>query len=103
MFRRLMGLRIVELRRARGWTQDELAQRSGWSRPLLSQVERGIASVAADRLLELCEALGPGVEPGDLLPTVEAVTAHENDSALLKRRPDKRVRSRRAESDSEPR
>ena len=36
-----MGKRIRELRKARGWNQDDLAQHSGLGRTYISNVERG--------------------------------------------------------------
>jgi len=38
-----IGRIIAQLRRAKGWTQTELAERAGISRALLSTLERGVA------------------------------------------------------------
>jgi transcriptional regulator with XRE-family HTH domain len=35
------GLKIKEMREAKGWTQEELAQRSGLSRPHIAKIEAG--------------------------------------------------------------
>lgn len=38
----LFGQRVRELRLSRGWSQDELAERSGIDRTYVSGVERGV-------------------------------------------------------------
>ena len=47
-----IGARLRDLREARRWTQAELAQRLAMSQPQVSQVERGLASLSAEQLLE---------------------------------------------------
>lgn len=58
-----MKLRIKDLRLARGWTQEALAERVGLSVPYLSQIERGAnRKQPGARLLGLfAEALGCSV------------------------------------------
>lgn len=55
---RRLGLRIKALRQARGLTLDQLAQRSGVSRAMISRVERGESSPTATLLDRLCVGLG---------------------------------------------
>ncbi|MFD2264557.1 helix-turn-helix domain-containing protein [Lacibacterium aquatile] len=53
-----LGERLADLRIARGWSLDELAERSGVSRATLSRVERGETSATAVMLGKLCAAFG---------------------------------------------
>lgn len=43
-------------RARRRWTQDDLAQRLGWSRAMVSDLESGRRKVAADDIPGLCGA-----------------------------------------------
>lgn len=53
--------RVREIRRAREMTQDDLARRTGLSRPYISEIERGrLASKTAMR--RIARALGVGFE-----------------------------------------
>lgn len=53
-----IGMRIRQLRVARGLTLDELATASGVSRAMISRIERAEASPTASLLARLCAALG---------------------------------------------
>ncbi|NLR98603.1 helix-turn-helix domain-containing protein [Rhizobium sp. P38BS-XIX] len=55
---RAIGVRIKELRIARGLTLDELANASAVSRAMISRIERAEASPTASLLSRLCAALG---------------------------------------------
>src|SRR5919204_1594139 len=58
--------RLKELRRALGWTQQDLSRASGLSRSYISRLEMGdIALPSSDRLRALSSALGTA--PDDLL------------------------------------
>ena len=50
-------LPIVEARRARGWSQRELASRAGVQQPVLARLERGDTDPRASTLLKLARAL----------------------------------------------
>lgn len=53
------GRRIAEMRRARGWSQTELALRIGVSRQQVMRYEtRGIQNMRVRRLARLCDELG---------------------------------------------
>lgn len=67
---RLVGRRVRTGRIDRGWTLDQLAQRSGVSRRMLVNVEQGSTNPSMATLLRLSEALGIG------LPTL-VDTAHD--------------------------
>ena len=52
-----IGGQIRELRKRRGWTLKQLAERSGLSVSFLSQVERGLSSPSISSLSAVAEAL----------------------------------------------
>ena len=54
--------KLKTARIARGWTQLELAERSGVSRPTISLLERGVTSGNIRTLTCLADALGMSVE-----------------------------------------
>lgn len=62
-----MALRIKELREARGWTQDELAEKASVSRSQLAQIESEARPANTLRLNAIAAALG--VKPGRLFST----------------------------------
>jgi transcriptional regulator with XRE-family HTH domain len=61
----LFGKRLVELRKARGWSQEHLALESGLARSYLGEVERGKRNIALYNICVLAETLG--VAPPALL------------------------------------
>src|SRR5262252_6495184 len=54
----LIALRLREQRARRGWTLDDLAQRAGVSKAMLSKLERSEASPTAALLGRISGALG---------------------------------------------
>ena len=50
--------RVRELRQARGWTLEQLSERCGVSRSMISVVERGESSPTASLLDKLAAGLG---------------------------------------------
>lgn len=74
-----IGERVRTRRRARGWTLDDLAERSGVSRRMLVSVEHGATNPSLATLLRLSEALAIGlpalVAPNDGEVTVEVSRA----------------------------
>lgn len=58
---RSIGRRVRAGRLDRGWTLDQLAQRSGVSRRMLVNVEQGAANPSIATLLRLSDALGIGL------------------------------------------
>lgn len=60
-----MKIRIMELRKSKGWTQDELAQRAGVSRPYLAQIETGARNLSLRHQKAIADALG--CKPEDLV------------------------------------
>ncbi|WP_217145904.1 helix-turn-helix domain-containing protein [Streptomyces sp. AC627_RSS907] len=68
-----LAARLAELRAERGWSLDELAERSGLSRSTLSRVERAETSPTASFLNRLCAVYGRTMSR--LLSEVEAEPA----------------------------
>lgn len=52
-----LGARIRELRTARGWSQEELGDRSGLDRTYVSGVERGVRNPTVSVLESLANGL----------------------------------------------
>ncbi|WP_205204410.1 helix-turn-helix domain-containing protein [Azonexus hydrophilus] len=61
------GLKLIEIRKTRGWSQERLALESGLARSYLGGVERGQRNIALLNIFKLAEALG--VAPSVLLET----------------------------------
>lgn len=59
------GERLRQLRTASGFSQEELAHRSGLHRTYVSSVERGRRNVSLDNIMKLARALD--VEASELL------------------------------------
>jgi len=53
-----VGVRLRALRKARGWSIKDLAERSEFSSSFVSQVERGVCSVSFSSLHRFCRVLG---------------------------------------------
>lgn len=81
-----IGTQIRDLRKARGVTLEDLAERIGRSVGYLSQVERDISAVTIPNLKDIAEALGVGVNwffRGDAV-------APEDERGLIVRRGNRR-------------
>ncbi len=61
---KLLSDRLAALRSARGWTLEELAERSGLSRPFLSRLEAGTRQPSIAVILTLARVFGVSI--GDL-------------------------------------
>ena len=57
-----MGMRIRQIRKAKGWSQDDLAKRCGISMSFLGHIERGTRIMSLETFTALCEALGAGAD-----------------------------------------
>jgi transcriptional regulator with XRE-family HTH domain len=57
-----MGIHIRDVRRERGWTQDQLATAVGVSRSAVAQWETGRAGQITSNLTRIAEVLEVGVE-----------------------------------------
>ena len=60
--RQRIGTDIAELRKQRGMTQQDLADRTGIQRNHISRIEQGRYSVGFDTLQLIAEAMGGNVE-----------------------------------------
>jgi len=60
--RERIGGRIAELRKAKGLTQMQLAEKTGFSQSNIGRIETGRYSVGLDVLASIAEALGATVE-----------------------------------------
>ena len=67
-----LARRLVDLRRARNWPLEELAEKTGISRATLSRIERGDTSPTASVLGRLASAFG--VSMGELFGADTVVT-----------------------------
>lgn len=63
--RKLVGRNVKDARLKAGLSQEQLAERSGFSQQYLSGLERGQRNPTVVTLFELAQALG--VQPVDLL------------------------------------
>lgn len=63
--RTLFGLRLAQIRRAKGLSQERLALESGLARSYLGGVERGQRNIALLNIYRLAETLG--ITPASLL------------------------------------
>jgi transcriptional regulator with XRE-family HTH domain len=66
--RELFGARVRELRRRRGFTQEELADRAHLHRNYVGGVERGERNISLINIIELAHALS--VNPRELLKRI---------------------------------
>ncbi len=61
---RLVGIRIMYYRTLRGWSQEELARRTGVSKSTISKIEQGKygAGLSLAMILDIGEALEVGMD-----------------------------------------
>lgn len=67
--RKRIGQRIAAVRKEKGLTQAELAERSGYAQSHIARIEAGRYSVGFDTMEEIAEAMGKKV---DLVPSADA-------------------------------
>jgi len=53
----LFGRRLATLRKAKGWSQEQLALHSGLARSYLGGVERGQRNIALENIVKLAHTL----------------------------------------------
>lgn len=80
-----IGEKILKMRKARGWSQEELAERVGVSRQAVSRWEADSAKPDADRIIAICDLFGVSADyllrdmaggeqkEASVLPTVKTV------------------------------
>src|SRR5689334_20395013 len=79
--RRGIARKMAELRRARGWTQAQLAERLGLSQARLSVIERGGGTISAEQFVVLMALFNVPVE--DFLPKQDPEDEIQNALARL--------------------
>ncbi len=52
-----MGMRIRQVRKAKGWSQEELAKKCGISMSFLGHIERGTRIMSLETFVSICHAL----------------------------------------------
>lgn len=57
-----MGLRIRQVRKARGWSQEELAKKCSISMSFLGHIERGTRIMSMETFVNICSALDAGAD-----------------------------------------
>lgn len=60
--RNKFGKRVRELRKLKGWSQEELADKVGLHRTYVGTVERGEQNVSIDNIEKLAKSLGVSVQ-----------------------------------------
>ncbi len=55
-----MGMRIRQVRKVKGWSQDELAKKCGISMSFLGHIERGTRIMSLETFASICDALDAG-------------------------------------------
>jgi transcriptional regulator with XRE-family HTH domain len=63
--RELVAVNVGRIRREKGWTQEDLAERAGLSARYVGQIERARASMSVSVLGRIADALS--VEPAALV------------------------------------
>jgi transcriptional regulator with XRE-family HTH domain len=57
-----VGERIKEIREAKNWTQDQLAEKSGLSKGFLSDIENNKRNPSSESVLQIANALGASID-----------------------------------------
>lgn len=74
-----MGEKILSMRKARGWSQEELAEQIGVTRQAVSRWESGAAKPDADKIIAVCDLFG--VSADYLLRDQSAAVTHQPPEA----------------------
>ena len=59
---RKIGMRIRQVRKTRGWSQDALAKKCGISMSFLGHIERGTRIMSLETFVNICGALDAGAD-----------------------------------------
>lgn len=57
-----IGMRIRQVRKAKEWSQDELAKKCGISMSFLGHIERGTRIMSLETFTAICDALETGAD-----------------------------------------
>lgn len=61
-FAQAFGRRVWDERRARGWTQADLAAKSGINQKSLSEYENGLAAIRLERAVAIADVFGMSLD-----------------------------------------
>ena len=84
-----LSIRIRKLRKERGWTIAQLAERVGVSQPHMSEVERGKKNLNNHLLVRIADALK--VKPHELIVTGTVPTQEEYKDLIGRLTPENRA------------
>jgi len=76
------GLRLSEIRKSRGWSQERLASESGLARSYVGGVERGQRNIALRNICKLAGALGLSPSVLLVLPDSSASAARRSNGGI---------------------
>jgi transcriptional regulator with XRE-family HTH domain len=54
----IVGRRIRDLRQAKGWSQEKLAEEADLDRTYIGRIERGEKNIGVENLVRIAQALG---------------------------------------------
>ena len=77
---RQIGNRLLALRKDRGLTQMELAEKAGLADRTYADIERGTVNMRMSTLVKICEALN--IRPNDLLLSYEQPSDVDQDATI---------------------
>jgi len=60
--RNKFGKRVRELRKQKGWSQEDLADKAGLHRTYVGTVERGEQNISIDNIEKIAKTLGRSLE-----------------------------------------
>ncbi len=97
-----MGMRIRQIRKAKGWSQDDLAKKCGISMSFLGHIERGTRIMSLETFVNICMALEADAD--ELLWGVphpsDAVLELWDASDQKQRQKQKKIKNTEKQSDS---
>ena len=97
-----MGMRIRQVRKTRGWSQDALAKKCGISMSFLGHIERGTRIMSLETFVNICMALEADAD--ELLWGVphpsDAVLELWDASDQKQRQKQKKIKNTEKQSDS---
>ena len=67
----LIGVKVREIRKAKGYSQEGFAHVAGFERAYYGRIERGEVNAAITTFIRIAKTLG--VEVGDLVPPVQTL------------------------------
>lgn len=78
-----VGKRVKLLRKEKGWSQDALADRMGFTKSFVSKIENGKKKISLDHVDQLAHILD--VSPEDLLIEKHLLAKNHEDAGFLLR------------------